>query len=68
MNFIRYSDLAFSIAGSIVAPPLAGLLLGRFLDGRFGCSPAFTLALVLLGIAAGLRSLLRIAEKAGRSR
>jgi len=67
MNFLRYSDLAFSIAGSIVAPPLAGLLLGRFLDGRFGSSPVFTLILVLLGIAAGLRSLLRIAEKAGRN-
>ncbi len=67
MNFLRYRDLAFSIAGSIVAPPLAGLLLGRFLDGRFGSSPVFTLILVLLGIAAGLRSLLRIAEKAGRN-
>ena len=68
MNFLKYSDLAFSIAGSIVAPPLAGLLLGQLLDDRLGSAPVFTLTLVLLGIAAGLRSLLRIAEKAGRTR
>lgn len=68
MSFIKYSDLAFTIAGNIVAPPLAGILLGRVIDGYFKTYPAFTLILLFLGILAGLRSLMALADKAGKEK
>ena len=68
MNFLKYSDLAFTIAGNIVAPPLAGILLGRLIDGYFRIYPAFTMILLFLGILAGLRSLMELADKAGKEK
>ncbi|MEK7376763.1 MAG: AtpZ/AtpI family protein [Candidatus Margulisiibacteriota bacterium] len=68
MNLFKYSDIAFTIAGSIVAPPLVGILLGRWIDGYFKIYPAFTLVLLFLGIIAGLRSLMELADKAGKEK
>ena len=68
MNLFKYSDLAFTVAGSIVAPPLVGILLGRLIDGYFKIYPAFTLILLFLGILTGLRSLMVLADKAGKEK
>ena len=68
MNFMKYSDLAFTIAGNIVAPPLAGILLGRLVDNYLKIYPAFTLGLLFLGILAGLRSLMDLAGRAGKEK
>ena len=68
MNLFKYSDLAFTIAGNIVAPPLVGIFLGRLTDGYFRSYPVFTLILLFLGILAGLRSLMVLADKAGKEK
>ena len=68
MSFLKYSDLAFTIAGNIVAPPLVGILLGRMTDGYFKTYPVFTLVLLFLGILAGLHSLMALAGKAGKEK
>jgi F0F1-type ATP synthase assembly protein I len=60
MRLLKYSDLAFTVAGNIVAPPLVGILLGTYLDGIFKTEPTITLILVFLGLAAGIRSLFRL--------
>jgi len=60
MGLLKYADLAFKVAGNIIAPPLVGILLGAFLDKTFGTEPLFTLLLVFLGLAAGIRSLFRL--------
>jgi F0F1-type ATP synthase assembly protein I len=62
-SFLRYADLAFEIAGFIIAPPLVGLFLGEWIDGRFKTAPVFTLVLIFLGIIAGIRSLARLAGR-----
>ena len=62
MNMFRYADLVFAIAGSIVAPPIIGILIGNFIDNRFQTSPWFTLILLLLGIASGIFSLFKLVK------
>ena len=39
---------------------LMGLVIGRWVDGRLGTSPTFTLALILLGIGAAGWSIARM--------
>jgi ATP synthase protein I len=39
---------------------LLGLVVGRWLDGRLGTSPTFTLVLILLGVGAGGWSVARM--------
>ncbi|MCX5749011.1 MAG: AtpZ/AtpI family protein [Candidatus Saganbacteria bacterium] len=63
MGFFKYTDLAFRIAGNIIAPPLVGIFLGGFLDKKFHTTPVFILVLTVLGIAAGLRSLFRLFDE-----
>ena len=63
MGFFKYTDLAFSIAGNIIAPPLVGIFLGVFLDKKLHTSPVIMLILTALGIAAGLRSLFRLFDE-----
>ncbi|MCC7503024.1 MAG: AtpZ/AtpI family protein [Flavobacteriales bacterium] len=50
-NYLRYSGLGLQMAGVI----LAGVLGGRWLDGRIGWKfPALTLAGALLGITGAM--------------
>lgn len=60
MNILRYADRILQIAGSIVAPPIAGILIGGFLDDNFRTGAVFTVGLFLLGLAAGLKSLISL--------
>ena len=41
---------------------LIGFLIGRWIDGKFGTQPWLTLVFTLLGVAAGFRSLNRLAR------
>ncbi len=63
MNVLRYTDLAFQVAGNIIAPPLLGIFFGSFLDQKFGTQPVFLLVLLFLGLATGIRGLFRLTEK-----
>lgn len=46
---------------------LVGLLGGRWLDGKLGSAPWLMIVGLLLGVAAGMRSLLLAARKANAS-
>lgn len=43
---------------------VVGLLCGRWVDGKLGTEPIGTIVGLLLGVAAGFRSLIRAARKA----
>ena len=51
-SFSRYYTLAIEMAIAVIAP----LLLGRWLDARTGKDPWFTIAGMILGGAAAIRS------------
>lgn len=59
---IKYADKAWEIASAVLAPPLLGLVAGRFLDQRFGAG-YFTAGLLVLGIFSGLWALVKIIRK-----
>lgn len=47
----------------LVTPLLAGVLLGSYLDGRFGSRPVWTLVFIFLGMAAMFYNLFRLIKK-----
>ena len=56
--------LATRITTELVAAVLVGALLGWWLDGVFGTSPWLLLVFLLLGFAAALRNIVRVASQA----
>lgn len=57
---LRVLSLAGQVGVVMVVFILIGLVVGQWLDSRFGTAPAFTLALILLGIGAGGWSIARL--------
>lgn len=57
-----------SIGIELALSTVLGLLGGRWLDRKFGTDPVLTILGLLIGIAAGFRSLLRVARKVSRER
>ncbi len=53
-----FSQIGFSIAVSV----LIGVLLGQYLDDKFGTGPWFLLVFSILGVGAGIRILFNIAK------
>ena len=62
-SFARVGALGIELALSTVI----GLLLGRWLDGKFGTEPWLTLVGLMFGVIAGFRSLIETARKATRN-
>jgi ATP synthase protein I len=62
-SFARVGALGIELALSTVI----GLVLGQWLDGKFGTEPWLTLAGLLLGVIAGFRSLIETARRATRN-
>ncbi|HNZ83604.1 MAG TPA: AtpZ/AtpI family protein [Sedimentibacter sp.] len=54
-----FSQIGFTIAVSV----LGGVLLGQYLDDKFGTDPWFLLAFSILGVGVGIRALFNIAKK-----
>ncbi|MBI4550476.1 MAG: AtpZ/AtpI family protein [Candidatus Omnitrophica bacterium] len=50
----------------LVSGPLAGFLLGKWLDLKFKTGQAPTVALLILGFLAGVRESIRIIQKVSR--
>jgi F0F1-type ATP synthase assembly protein I len=61
-TFGRYGTVGLEFALSILLP----LFLGRWLDQKLGTEFWFTLALAGLGLAAGVRAVLRALREANR--
>lgn len=54
-ELLKFSSLGLEMGAAVVI----GLLMGIFLDRRFGTNPWFTLLFLILGFAAGAKALLR---------
>lgn len=63
---VKYADIAWQVASAVLAPPLMGLAAGSYLDGRSG-SRVFTVVLLLLGVATGVWSLVKMISKTRQS-
>ena len=50
----------------MAVPPVAGLLIGRYIDNRFDTDPIFTIVLLILGFVAGARETASVIKKANR--
>jgi F0F1-type ATP synthase assembly protein I len=48
----------------MVVPPIAGLLIGRFIDQKLSTQPAFTIVFLILGFAAGVREVAIVLKRA----
>lgn len=60
----RQAGLLSTIPFLMAAPPIAGLLIGRYLDKKFNVQPLFTIIFLLLGFAAGVREVALVLKKA----
>jgi F0F1-type ATP synthase assembly protein I len=60
----RQAGLLSTIPFLMAVPPIAGLLIGRYLDKKFNLQPLFTIVLLLLGFAAGVREVALVIRKA----
>ena len=61
---VRQAGLLSTIPFLMAVPPIAGLLIGRYLDKKFNLQPLFTIVLLLLGFAAGVREVALVIKKA----
>ena len=58
-SLMRQAAVLSAIPGFLVVPPVAGVLLGRWLDERFHTQPWLLLVFLLLGFGSGVRLTLR---------
>ena len=63
-NWARQTGLLSTIPFLMAVPPIAGLLIGRYLDRRFDIYPVLTIIFLLLGFVAGVREVASVLKKA----
>lgn len=63
-NWARQMGLLSTIPFLMAVPPIAGLLIGRYLDKKFNAYPVLTIVFMLLGFAAGVREVALVIRKA----
>jgi ATP synthase protein I len=63
-NWARQMGLLSTIPFLMAIPPIAGLLIGRYLDKRFNAYPVLTIIFLLLGFAAAVREVALVIKKA----
>lgn len=61
-NFLLILANASELGFSIALPIGGGVIIGHFLDGKFGMQPAFTLIFLITGIFLGLYNLYRLVQ------
>jgi len=61
---VRQSGLLATIPFMLAVPPIAGLLIGRFIDSRIHTDPVFTIILMVFGFAAGIKEVAGVLKKA----
>jgi F0F1-type ATP synthase assembly protein I len=50
----------------LAIPPIAGVFIGRWIDGKAGTAPAFLIVFVVLGFVAGIREVANVIKKANQ--
>jgi F0F1-type ATP synthase assembly protein I len=63
-NWARQVGLLTTVPFLLAGPPIAGLLIGRYLDKRFELNPVLTITFLLLGFVAGVREVALVLKKA----
>ena len=63
-RWIRQSGLLATIPFLLAVPPIVGVVIGRWLDERFGTGPLFTVILLIFGFIAGIREVAAVLKKA----
>jgi F0F1-type ATP synthase assembly protein I len=63
-SYLRQSGLLATIPFLLTVPPIAGLLIGRFLDQKFNTDPILTIILLILGFIAGAKETAGVVRKA----
>jgi F0F1-type ATP synthase assembly protein I len=66
-TWARQAGLLSTIPFLMAVPPIAGLLIGRYLDKKLNLNPVFTIVFLLLGFAAGVREVALVIRKANAS-
>jgi len=59
----RQGGLLSTIPFLMAAPPVIGLLIGRYLDNRFHTNPVLTIVLLIAGFAASVREVASVIRK-----
>ena len=62
-SLMRQAAVLSAIPGFLVVPPVAGVLLGRWLDQRFHTAPWLLLVFLLLGFGSGVRLTMRTLQQ-----
>jgi F0F1-type ATP synthase assembly protein I len=60
----RQAGLLGTLPFMLAIPPVAGVLIGRWLDSKAGTFPLLTVVLVILGFVAGIREVINVLKKA----
>jgi ATP synthase protein I len=60
---LRSANRVMAVGSELGIATLIGLFGGSWLDRRFGTGPWFTLLGIALGLAAGIKSLMRLAPR-----
>ena len=63
MNFWQYLGLIGAVGWGVVVPMLVGVLVGRAIDGKAGTEYAWTLGMLVLGLALGCFNAWRMVTK-----
>lgn len=63
-TWVRQAGLLSTIPFLMAVPPIAGLLIGRYLDKKLNLNPVFTIVFLLLGFVAGVREVALVIRKA----
>jgi ATP synthase protein I len=63
-RWARQAGILGTIPFLLAVPPIAGVFIGKWIDGKAGTSPAFTIVFVILGFVAGIREVANVMKKA----
>jgi F0F1-type ATP synthase assembly protein I len=65
-NLYHRMGIAYTVPAALVAPIIALIVIGAWLDKRFGLGPWGTLGGALLGFVCGMINMIRIASRLNR--
>jgi ATP synthase protein I len=65
---MRQAGLLTTIPVLLAVSPIIGLLIGRWIDGKLGTEPVFSIVLLIVGFAAGAKQVVRLVKLAGKNR
>lgn len=65
-RWARQAGMLGTIPFLLAIPPIAGVFIGRWIDGKVGTAPVFLIVFVVLGFVAGIREVANVVKKANQ--